>query len=205
MAPEAHSASRYGKHPWRAVVAVIAIIGALVAALLWNARPRAGGPLAVGSGGVVVNAYPAGSTVTYGLQTLGNDSPSAEIELVSVTVRIGEQAVGLLGEPELLGPERVEVMDIGSFDVLPNWPPEGAPATRPVAGAVIGPGERSTYEVVVPLRVPSIDERIGVIDGFVVEYTVDGRRYRELTDTVLVICPIEDHAACDAFDPTTDL
>lgn len=33
----------------------------------------------------------------------------------------------------------------------------------------------------------------------------DGRRYREDTVTVLVVCPFENHSACDDVDPTTDL
>lgn len=61
------------------------------------------------------------------------------------------------------------------------------------------------YEVIVPLRVPDVAQGIGVIDGFIVEYEVDGRRYRDETNMVLVICPLEDYSACEAFDPNTDL
>lgn len=87
---------------------------------------------------------------------------------------------------------------------MQGWPPYDI-APVPVEGAVVPAGARSQFEVVVPLSVPDVEQGIGVIDGFVVEYEAGGRRYREETDMVPVICPIESHAACDAFDPDTDL
>lgn len=177
----------------------VLVAGALVAVLT---RPDGDGPLTNGEVGVVVHAFPAGATVTYGLQTLGNDDPAEEIRLVAVRVRAGGPAPRLLGEPALLGPERVDALGAGVFDVLAGWPPDGLAPTQ-VEGAVIPAGARSHLEVVVPLAVPDVAQGIGVIEGFTVEYEVAGRRYREDTRMMLVVCPAEDHRACDAFDPET--
>lgn len=191
--------------PLFGVGAGLALIGVVAVVVASTSRPHTDGPLASGDAGAIVNAFEAGTVVTYGMQTLGNDSPDATIELISVSVRMGDPAVELLGEPVLLGPERVSAMDAGVFDVLPGWPPVEDLASQPVRGAAIAAGQRLMYEVIVPLRVPDVDQGIGVIDGFIVEYEVDGRRYRDETNMVLVICPIEDYSACEAFDPNTDL
>lgn len=89
-------------------------------------------------------------------------------------------------------------------DVLPGWPIEGLEPID-VEGAVIPAGARAHVEVVIPLRVPDVEQGVGVFEGFTVEYESGGRRYREDTDIALVICPSEDHGACDSFDPETDL
>jgi hypothetical protein len=152
----------------------------------------------------VVNAFPAGSTVTYGLQTLSNDSPHDAMQITSVAVRQGEPALEILGEAALLGPERVEAMDAGAFDVLAGWPPVDGVEPQPAEGARVAAGAISEYEVVVPLRVPSQEQGIGIIEGFVIEYEAGGVRYREETSMTLVLCPIEESTACEEFDPDAD-
>lgn len=179
-----------------AVVVVVAVAGAAGVLMM---RPTSGGPLGAGDAGVVVDGFAAGTVVTYGLQTLGNTDQEHPIVLESVQVRVGDPGVELLGDPLLLGPERVQQMGAGSFDVLEGWPPAQAPVAIPVAGAVIPAGQTSQYEVVVPLRVPA--QGVGVVEGFTVTYEASGRRYREVTDMVLVLCPTHDAATCREFDP----
>lgn len=183
------------------VLAVAALAGAVAVVAVLTSRPHSGGPIGSGSAGVVVNAFPAGSTVTFGLQTLGNTSPDATIELISITPRTGDPSVQVLESPMLLGLERVQAMDAGSFDVQAGWPVPGLDPV-PVRGATIPPDSRSVFEVVVPLVVPDVEQGIGRIDGFVIDYEANGRRYRDVTDMVLVICPLEDYSACTEFEST---
>ncbi|MCL3859835.1 hypothetical protein [Actinotalea sp. K2] len=174
------------------------VVAALGAAALLLARPATDGPLDVAyEAGVVVQAFPAGSTVTYGLQILGNTSRTSTIELVSLTPVLGDPPAEVLGEAMLLGPERVEALGVGGFDVMAGWPPAGVTPLE-VAGQLVPPQTNAHYEVVLPVSVPQ--DGMVIIEGFDVEYRVEGRPYRERSSTTLVLCPVESYQQCLEFE-----
>lgn len=160
----------------------------------------AGGPLEVAeSSGVVVTAFPAGSTVTYGLQHISNNG-TEPLTLTRVVPLIGEPTLEVVDEPQLLGPDRVDVLGAALFDALAGWPVRGVEHHQ-VDGAVVPPDGSTHFEVVVPVRVPTVEEGIGRVDGFVIDYESDGQRYRVRTSTALVLCPSENPQACEEFEP----
>ncbi|WP_250445374.1 hypothetical protein [Actinotalea sp. C106] len=146
---------------------------------------------------MVVMAFPAGSTVTYGLQTLGNSSASDSIELLTVSPVMGDPPPEARGEVKLLGPERVATLGAGAFDVVPGWPPSGTDPID-VTGQRVPAGTSSHVEVVLPVAVPP--RGMAVIEGFDVEYRVDGRRYQERSSITLVLCPSEYPQDCAEFE-----
>ena len=131
------------------------IVAAVVAVGVLALQPQPGSVIGGGSAGVVVDAFPAGSTVTYGLQTIGNGDPERAIELISIEPRIGTPSLDVRGPAMLAGPDRVDVLGAGMFDVLPGWPIAGLELSA-VSGTTVAAGIETAYEVVVPVTVPTV-------------------------------------------------
>lgn len=195
--------------PARATLAaLLVVLAGLVGVLVWRATvPGSDGPLfSDGGSGALVDNHPAGSTLTWGMQIILNTSPDDSLVLREVTPNLGDPPVTVVADPMIAGMDRVEALGAGMFDVQPGWPPQAYPdlVLRPVAGASLPAESRDTLEVMMPIEVPTVEAGIGYIDGFTVVYESGGRVYSEETDTVLVICPVENRVRCDAFDAKAD-
>ena len=183
------------------VVATGAVLAVAVAlAVFWlSQRTWSGGPLdGSDGGGIVVDAFPAGSSFTYGLQNL-TYSGDDEITVESVRLVPGDPSIPELGEAVMAyGPSRLDGRLYNLFDVRAGWPP-GNDAV-PAAGARIRAQDDIGLELLVGLRVPSVEQGIGTLSGVTVTYRADGHRYRKTFRTSVTICPAGHDEKCDSFE-----
>jgi len=186
----------------RRTVAVVLVVGVLAVAVAGAAvlsqRQRTGGPLAGGDEAmIVVDAFEAGSLVTYGLQNLTN-SGHDEITVRDVKVLVGSPPVVLIDDDVMAyGPSRLVGSDSNLFDVRAGWPPGGDAV--PAIGATIAPNDRIGLELLIGVRVPSVDEGIGTLEGVTVRYTAGGREFVRTFHLTMTICPRGHVAKCDSF------
>ena len=175
-------------------VAVVAV--ALVAWLIVRTVP--GGPLeGSDDAGVVVDAFPAGSWVTFGLQDLTNPGDE-DIIIEHVEVLFGDVPVDVAEQIDAIGAERVYQRGYNLFDVADGWP---RPAGKPVEGMTIDAGDSIGLELYIGVKVPDARVGIGTLAGVRVTYRAAGVRYGKTFRTELTICPLGSAAKCDAYEP----
>lgn len=179
---------------------LLGVLLALCAALIARGDGREqGGPLGGGSdAGIVVDAFSAGSEITYGLQNLTNSGPD-EIVIDGVDVLLGEPGLEVVDDVLAYGPSRLETFGYNTFDVQEGWPPTGDAA--PLVGASIAPFDRIGLEVLVGVRVPSLGDGVGTLDGVRVAYTAGGRQYVRTFHLAMTLCAHERAHACDSAVP----
>ncbi len=172
------------------------LIVALVAWLVLRTTP--GGPLqGSDNAGVVVDAFPAGSWVTFGLQDLTSHGGD-RISIERVDVLQGDRPLEVADQIEAIGPERLAQRGYNLFDVAPGWP---RPAGKPVEGMTIDAGDTVGLELYIGVRVPDVEAGIGTLAGVKVTYRAAGVRYAKTFHTELTICPAGNSAKCDAYEP----
>jgi len=182
--------------PRAAIVVSLVVLLTLMAS---TQRLHRDGPLDENDGGagVVVDAFAAGSDVTYGLVTL-TSSGDEEITITALEPLPGDPSLEVFDDLRVTGPERLS-RGFNSFDVEQGWPPPHGSRAGP--GATIAPDGGIGLEALVPVRVPSAADGIGVLEGVRVSYTAGGYSYTEDVRVRLVLCPTEQNAACIAYDP----
>ncbi|GEA86026.1 hypothetical protein CWIS_12655 [Cellulomonas sp. A375-1] len=180
---------------WAATtVAVVAV--ALTAWLILRTVPD--GPLeGSDDAGVVVDAFPAGSWVTFGLQDLTNPGDE-DIIIEHVEVLFGDVPVEVAEQIDAIGAERVDQRGYNLFDVADGWP---RPAGKPVEGMTIDAGDSIGLELYIGVKVPDARVGIGTLAGVRVKYRAAGVRYGKTFRTELTICPLGSAAKCDAYEP----
>ena len=181
-------------------VVIGCVCGALlVAVTAWLVavaqRPQQGGPLGGGDeAGIVVDAFYADSAITYGLQNLTNSGPD-EILIEDIEILLGDPGLKILGDVWAYGPSRVEREGFNLFDVREGWPPGDHAA--PLVGSTIAPSDHIGLELLIGLRVPSVDEGIGTLEGVSVAYTAGGTEYVKTFHVAMTICPRGHAGKCD--------
>lgn len=178
---------------------IVASLVVLVALMGVTQRLHRDGPLDERSpgAGVVVDAFPAGSDVTFGLATLTSTGDDA-ITITAIEPLLGNPSLEVFDGIRVRGPDRIS-QGFNTFDVKPGWPPPLGSQAGP--GATIAPDGGIGLAVMVPVRVPSEDQGIGELDGVRVSYLAGGYSYTEDVYIRLALCPTEQNAACIDYDP----
>ncbi|MCR6705161.1 MAG: hypothetical protein NVV66_10840 [Cellulomonas sp.] len=180
-----------------AASAILAIVG-VTAWLVFRTVP--GGPLEGSDNtGVIVDAFPADTWVTFGLQDLTNPSDK-DITVEHIEVLFGEIPLQIADPIDAIGPERVLQRGSNLFDVAPGWP---RAAGKPVEGMAIRAGDDIGLELYIGVKVPDAQSGIGTLAGVRVTYRAGWLRYAKTFRTELTICPQGDAAKCDSYEPPT--
>jgi hypothetical protein len=174
------------------------LLTAAAVAIQISQHPTNGGPLGGGDdAGIVVDAFEAGTPITFGLQHLTNEGAS-EISVDGIDVLFGDPAVETMGDVLAYGPERLNASETNLFDVRAGWPPGGN--AFQAAGATIAPNDPIGLELLVGVTVPSVETGIGTLSGVTVRYHADGQDYVKTFHTGATICPKGHAERCDAFE-----